>query len=141
MQRRAPFAGTVPKTKKARAGRTDTSSTPLAIRGGVRLAPATREAVRLRLGRKLGKFALQIERVSVRFEDVNGPRGGVDTACRIKVVVSGLPSIVVEERAADARLAFAQAAPVVERAVRRVLGRAGYTVPRRSRRRPATEAE
>jgi hypothetical protein len=137
MQRRAPFGGTIPKAEKARAGRSDASATPLAIRSRLRLDTETRDAIRARLGRKLGKFALQIDRVSVRFEDVNGPRGGVDIACRIKIAVSGLPSIVVEERAANARLAFAQAAPVAERTLRRVLGRAGYSAPRSSRSRRA----
>jgi hypothetical protein len=36
---------------------------------------------------KLGKSATSIERVSVRLTDVNGPRGGVDQRCRIKVVI------------------------------------------------------
>lgn len=33
------------------------------------------------------------ERISVRVKDVNGPRGGL---CRIKVVLSDLPSVVFE---------------------------------------------
>lgn len=53
---------------------------------------------------KLGKFASSIERVSVRVFDANGPKGGVDQVCRIKVVLSALPSVVVERRnAAQAR--------------------------------------
>jgi hypothetical protein len=47
---------------------------------------------------KLGKFASSIERVSVRLFDANGPRGGVDQVCRVKVVLSGLPSVLVERR-------------------------------------------
>ena len=47
---------------------------------------------------KLGKFATSIERVSVRVTDTNGPRGGVDQVCNVKVVLSGLPSVVVERR-------------------------------------------
>ena len=42
----------------------------------------TRDNIRRKLGMKLGKFALAIERVSVRLRDVNGPRGGIDHQCR-----------------------------------------------------------
>jgi len=44
---------------------------------------------------KLG-FATSIERVMVRVQDANGPRGGIDQVCRTKVVLSGLPSVVFE---------------------------------------------
>jgi hypothetical protein len=63
----------------------------------------------------------------VRFEDVNGPRGGIDVACRVKIVLDGLPSIVVEKRAAHAIDAVVPAAEAVRRALRRTLQRAGHT--------------
>ena len=72
---------------------------------------------------KLGKFASSIERVSVRIEDVNGPRGGVDQACRIKVVLSGLPSVIFESRDASLRNAVDAALAGAERTVRRALQR------------------
>ncbi|MEO5730751.1 MAG: HPF/RaiA family ribosome-associated protein [Byssovorax sp.] len=96
---------------------------------GLHLDAAMRAYVRQRLGRKLGKFATHIERITVRFEDVNGPRGGEDTVSRIKVVLSGLDSIVYETRAVDARQALDLAADRVERAVRRSLGRARASQP------------
>lgn len=89
------------------------------------LDDATRNHVRRRMGRQLGKFVTRVERVTVRLRDINGPRGGVDHACGIKVVLSGLPSVVVEEHAPTARAAFDSAAARTERAVRRSLGRAG----------------
>jgi hypothetical protein len=58
----------------------------------------TRTSIRRRLDRKLRKFARSIERVSVRLKDVNGPRGGVDHVCRIKVVLRNLSSIVYEKQ-------------------------------------------
>ena len=87
------------------------------------LNPEDRAYVRRKLGTKLGKFVRSIERVSVRVEDVNGPRGGVDTACRIKVVLSGLPSVVVEERNASLQAAIDRALSRTERAVRRSVQR------------------
>lgn len=44
-----------------------------------------RAGIRRRLGMKLGKLAWSIERVTVRARDGNGPRGGVDQECTVKV--------------------------------------------------------
>ena len=84
------------------------------------------------LGRKLGRHALDIERTSVRIDDVNGPRGGVDKSCRIKVVLSGLPSVVVEEQDASLHAAFDRALARVHRTVREALKRRRVE-PRRSK--------
>ena len=108
-------------------GRTTVAKTPLAIRtSGVSVDADTRAGVRTRMGAKLGKFAERITRVVVHFIDENGPRGGVDTLCRVKVVISGLDEhVVFESRARDAAEATTLAAAGVERAVRRTLDRAG----------------
>lgn len=34
----------------------------------------------------------------MRIEDVNGPRGGVDKRCRIKIVLKGLPSVIIDQQ-------------------------------------------
>jgi ribosome-associated translation inhibitor RaiA len=75
--------------------------------------------IRKQLGRKLAKFGRAIERVSVRVTDVNGPRKGIDQVCRIKVVLSGLPSVVVEAQDAVLRTAIGRALAGTERTVRR----------------------
>ena len=72
---------------------------------------------------KLGKFARAVERVSVRVRDVNGPRGGVDKACTIKVVLTGLPSVVIDEQSASLQAAMDGALQRTERAVRRSMDR------------------
>jgi putative sigma-54 modulation protein len=59
----------------------------------------------------------------VRTKDVNGPRGGTDRVCRIKVVLSGLPSVVFESRDSSLAAAVDGALAGVERAVRRTLRR------------------
>ena len=82
-----------------------------------------REYVARKLGMKLGKFASSIERVSVRVTDVNGPRGGADQRCRIKVVLSGLPSVVVERQHATREAAIDTALGATEESVRRIVGR------------------
>lgn len=85
--------------------------------------PDDRQYIRHKLATRLGKFARSIERVSVRIEDVNGPRGGVDQSCRIKVVLRGLPSVVFESRDAALKAATDRALSGVERAVRRAVQR------------------
>jgi ribosome-associated translation inhibitor RaiA len=113
---------------KRAAGRTSVDSTPLAVRTtGIQISESLEEQVRARVSRKLAKFAVHIERVTVRFEDENGPRGGVDTTCRIKIVVSGMPSVVSAERRSDAERAFAAAFAAAERTLRRQLERRGVS--------------
>lgn len=94
------------------------------------LAPDDRRYIRRKLGMRLGKFARSIERISVRTDDINGPRGGVDRQCRIKVVLRGLPSVVHESRSAALSTAIDGALAGIERAVRRTLQRR-RTQPRR----------
>ncbi|NLG62244.1 MAG: CBS domain-containing protein [Candidatus Cloacimonetes bacterium] len=129
------FAARLPKTAKRSAGRTPAAQVPANIRVfGTTLVPEERETIRAQLGARLGKFAPYIERVTVRMEDVNGPKGGVDTACRIKVVLSGMPSVVVEEQASDVKAAFRAALSGTVRTVRRTVDRS-RTKPLKSSRR------
>lgn len=117
------MAAAVPRTTKRTAGRTAPADTPAYIRAvGVPLGAADKDYLRSKLGRKLGKFSRSVERASVRIEDVNGPRGGVDKRCRIKVVLSGLPSVVVEHRHQSLQAAMDGALARVERAVRQAAG-------------------
>jgi hypothetical protein len=122
--KRAPLADRIPRPVKRTLGRTSTRQIPANIRAdGVTLDDEDREDIRRRLGRALGKHSSAIERVTVRLRDINGPRGGVDVRCRIKVVLSDLPSIVVERQATTLRPAFRGALTAVDQAVRRALQR------------------
>jgi hypothetical protein len=88
-----------PRPVKLARGRTFEMPPPAHIRViGAATARADRDVIARKLGMKLGKFGASIERVSVRLSDANGPKGGVDQVCRIKVVLSGLPSVLVERR-------------------------------------------
>ena len=51
------------------------------------LTKALREFVHTRLQYALGRFAHRIQEAAVSFEDVNGPRGGPDVHCRIKLLL------------------------------------------------------
>lgn len=120
-----PFTAALPRSVKRTVGRSTTAElVPASIRAfDTDLEPADRDWMREQLGAKLGKFASSIERVSVRVRDVNGPRGGVDKACRIKVVLSSLPSVVVEEQAGNDKAAFRKALDDAVRSVRKSLDR------------------
>lgn len=100
---------------------------------GVGVDEATRAHVRQSLAAKLGRFATRIERLTVRFTDVNGPRGGVDVACDVKVVLSGRPSVVYQMRGHEPRETIDRALPGIVRAVQSALERA----PERASRAPA----
>jgi hypothetical protein len=130
------FPARIAKGRKRSLGRTPPARTPLHVRAvGTDLDEPTRRWIADRAARRLAKYALHIERLSFRFEDVNGPRGGKDSVCRGKAVLSGLPSAVVQKRAHTARQAFnlasRQLARGVDKAVRNV-GRVSGRGPERS---------
>jgi hypothetical protein len=79
--------------------------------------------IRQRLAMTLGTFAQAVLRVSVRIGDVNGWRGGPDTVCRIKAVLRGLPSVVVERRDTAVQAAIDNALDATAQAVRRAVQR------------------
>jgi len=118
-------AESVPREKR---GRTTAPHTPVDLHAHkVELPAPLVEYVHTKLGAKLGAFALQIDRVSVRFDDVNGPRGGADCECRLQAVLPGRPSVVAVERATSPRAAFDAATASLTRAVKRSLERAGMS--------------
>lgn len=90
---------------------------------GVELSREDRDYIRRRVDSKVGKLMPSVERVSFRLTDVNGPRGVVDKVCRAKVMVRGLPSVVVERRDPSARAAVDGVLAATTRAVRKVLDR------------------
>lgn len=123
-KKKEEFPESAPRGRKRSAGATAAEKTPLAIRTqGVTISEETDRMIRTRLGSGLGRYADRIERLTVRFEDVNGPKGGVDILCRAKVVLSSLPSVIVEERGETDREAFARMARSLTRAVRKTLDR------------------
>jgi len=120
---RSSFPGWVPKPFKRKSSQ-KVRMVPAHIRMlGANLDKDKRLQVRQKLNRKIGKFARAIERVSVRVNDINGPRGGIDQVCRIKVVLSNLSSVVVEAKDASLDVAIGRALAGTERAVRRSLQR------------------
>jgi|JI10StandDraft_1071094.scaffolds.fasta_scaffold00206_11 putative sigma-54 modulation protein len=81
------------------------------------LTPALRDHVRRRLAFALGRLGPAVRAVQVTLADVNGPRGGVDKRCRMRIVGDELPAVVVEAADADVHAAIDLAAERAGRAV------------------------
>jgi acetoin utilization protein AcuB len=121
---RSALPGSLPRPLKLARDRSKGVPPPAHIRViGAELEQADREGIATKLGMKLGKFASSIERITVRLSDANGPKGGRDQVCQIKVVLSGRPSVVVEERASTRQNAIARAMKGTALAVRRSVHR------------------
>jgi hypothetical protein len=129
------------KVGKAARGRTAVSETPLAIRGDMRLDGPAQTRARAKLGRALASMAPRIERLTVRIEDVNGPRGGADARCRMKAVIAGAPSVVIDQSAHDPEEALALATPRLRRALRELFDRQGGRMPSPARTEPARKRQ
>ncbi len=84
-----------------------------------------REFVEFRLEFAMGRFAPRIAGVSVRLEDRNGPKGGVDKACRISVDLGGAGVVLAEDVDTVMEAAVGRAAECAGRSVARALERAG----------------
>lgn len=133
---RTALPGLLPRPVKVTRGRTFDVSPPAHIRViAATLDQEDKDGIARKLGMKLGKFGSSIERVSVRLFDANGPKGGVDQVCRIKVVLSGLPSVVVERRHSAVLNAIDAAIRATALAVRRSVQR--RRLKPRHRRRPS----
>ena len=91
---------------------------------GFTVTPALNEYVLRRLEFVLTRRNERIQRVTVRLGDANGPRGGIDKYCRIRVYLVGTSAAMVEEVSDDLYAAVDRAAERVGRSVRKRLDRA-----------------
>ena len=80
--------------------------------------------VNRRLRFALARFNGAVQHVTVRFEDVNGPKGGVDKRCTIEAT-GKFGTHIVEARDTDFQVAANHAAAVLKRLLARVVGIAG----------------
>lgn len=87
------------------------------------LTPALRSHAERRLHFALGRFGRRVRSVVVRFEDVNGPRGGPDKLCRLSLQESGGAPLQAEDVDADLYVAVDRAADRLGRRVARAIAR------------------
>ncbi len=95
---------------------------------GFELTAALQDYVRRRLGSALDRHEDQVRRVEVVLSDENGPRGGMDKRCMVRLVAAGLPAVHVLDRQQD-----------LYAAIDRALGRAAHALARRKGRRVRNE--
>jgi putative sigma-54 modulation protein len=69
------------------------------------------------------RFTSHIRIVEVTFNDVNGPKGGEDLQCRMKIVLDGKGELLVEGRGAVVEAVVAETADRAALAVSRRLDR------------------
>jgi hypothetical protein len=98
---------------------TSSAIKPISIRSSVPLPAEFEARIRAQLAHHLGHDATSIQRGTVRFEDANGPKGGIDKICRIKLVLAGRPSVFAEKRDTSVGRAFALAVQSIGVAVAR----------------------
>ncbi|MEW5966138.1 MAG: ribosome-associated translation inhibitor RaiA [Pseudomonadota bacterium] len=90
---------------------------------GFPLTEALREHAGRRIAFALSRFHDRMERVAVRLADDNGPRGGVDKRCQVRVHLRGLPEVVITEMSEDIYAAIDRAADRAGRTLARRLAR------------------
>ena len=94
------------------------------IRGRhIEIEPNLRSHIERRLQFAMDRFAPGIKWLTLRVEDINGPRGGNDKRCWIEVDLIHSRSVMVEEFDSDPFIAAARAVDRAERSVARQLGR------------------
>jgi putative sigma-54 modulation protein len=90
---------------------------------GVPVKEELREYVRRAVFFAIGRFVPRILSVSVLISDVNGPRGGVDKRCKIRIDMGPLGTVMAEDTDSQVRAAIDRASERAGRGLRRVMQR------------------
>jgi ribosome-associated translation inhibitor RaiA len=114
-------ANTAPRKEM---GRTPTAATPVFLRDNGPEGSLDHDWVRTVLGRKLGKFATRLDRVTVTVKDESGPIGRPTVRATITLSVARKEPIAARALAASSKAAVSEALEAVERTMRRTVERA-----------------
>jgi len=90
---------------------------------GLDLSDPLKAYTERRLKSSLGGFVAQLEGVEVRLGDVNGPRGGIDKRCAIKVILRRFGVVFARAAGHDVYSTVDHAATRIRSAVSRTLSR------------------
>jgi putative sigma-54 modulation protein len=89
----------------------------------VGITPDQKENIERCLQFAFDRFSSHIRTVDVSFSDVNGPRGGDDLQCRMKIVLHGKGDIVVEGKGVSVEAVISETADRAALAVSRRVDR------------------
>ncbi|MEN6497551.1 MAG: HPF/RaiA family ribosome-associated protein, partial [Thermoguttaceae bacterium] len=67
----------------------------------LRLTKELRQQIMRRLQFALGRFAPRIQAVAVAISDENGPRGGPDKRCQLRITTRGAGELILQRQGAD----------------------------------------
>jgi ribosome-associated translation inhibitor RaiA len=90
---------------------------------GIDAHQRVREHALQRVHSRFTRFGAEVHGVTAIFTDVNGPKGGVDIRCLVRVRGPRLGTITLESRRYDPYVAIADVLERTQRAVRRQLER------------------
>lgn len=71
----------------------------------------------------MGRYDERITKVSLWLSDINGPKGGSDKNCRMKITMAGKPDVVIVETRENLHLAINLAIARAGKAVMRKIDR------------------
>ena len=66
------------------------------------VTPALKEFIESKVQFALNRYAQRIRVLELCLKDINGPRGGIDKQCIIKMKLNQFKTLVVEDTSADA---------------------------------------
>jgi len=90
---------------------------------GFDLTAGLREHAERRLTFALDRARHDIGKVNMRLSDINGPRGGRDKRCLVRIAIPRAREVVVEDTDTDLYVAIDRAVDRIERSVSRRLER------------------
>lgn len=93
------------------------------------LSPETSAEIRQRLYTAFARISPWIRAVDVTVADINGPKGGADKQCRLRIRGRSIPTIVVEHLGTDTLATISTTASRAEQAVLRKVARQRVFAP------------
>lgn len=87
------------------------------------LTQSLREHIERRTQFTLSWAHQKLQKITLRLDDINGPKGGTDKSCRIQIPIAGSKSIVIEEIQSDLYVAIDRAFERAGRTLSRKLER------------------
>ena len=90
---------------------------------GIELSASLHEQIERCVNFGLNWARHEVSRISITLSDINGPRGGNDKRCQLRIPMSGMRDVVIDEVADDLQVAIARAVDRAARSLERRLSR------------------